>query len=79
MRSKTIFFMAGDSTPIPPAVPSPPDLVTPTGRSEMGCPSHADLVAEVDGNRTRRTGIARPTRFEGGGAHQVPGHLRRAP
>ena len=33
-------------------------------------------VAEVDGNRTRRTGIARPTRFEGGGAHQVPGHLR---
>ena len=34
-------------------------------------------VAEVDGNRTRRTGIARPTRFEGGGAHQVPGHLRR--
>jgi uncharacterized LabA/DUF88 family protein len=35
-------------------------------------------VAEVDGNRTRRTGIARPTRFEGGGAHQVPGHLRLA-
>jgi hypothetical protein len=34
-------------------------------------------VAEVDGNRTRRTGIARPTRFEGGGAHQVLGHLRR--
>lgn len=33
-------------------------------------------AAEVDGNRTRRTGIARPTRFEGGGAHQVPGHLR---
>jgi hypothetical protein len=29
----------------------------------------------VDGNRTRRTGFARPTRFEGGGAHQVPGHL----
>jgi len=34
-------------------------------------------VAEVDGNRTRRTRIARPSRFEGGGAHQVPGHLRR--
>ena len=33
-------------------------------------------LAEVDGNRTRRTGIARPTRFEGGGAHQVPRHLR---
>ena len=29
----------------------------------------------MDGNRTRRTGITRPTRFEGGGAHQVPGHL----
>ena len=28
-------------------------------------------MAEVDGNRTRRTGVARPTRFEGGGAHQV--------
>jgi len=34
-------------------------------------------MAEVDGNRTRRTRIARPNRFEGGGAHQVPGHLRR--
>src|SRR4029079_5031868 len=32
-------------------------------------------LADVDGNRTRRTGIARPNRFEGGGAHQVPGHL----
>ena len=32
-------------------------------------------MAEVDGNRTRRTGITRPTRFEGGGAHQVLGHL----
>jgi len=30
----------------------------------------------VDGNRTRRTGIARPNRFEGGGAHQVLVHLR---
>ena len=35
-------------------------------------------LAEVDGNRTRRTGIARPNRFEGGGAHQVPGHLHRS-
>lgn len=33
-------------------------------------------MAEVDGNRTRRTGVARPTRFEGGGAHQVLGHLQ---
>lgn len=32
-------------------------------------------TAEVDGNRTRRTGIARANRFEGGGAHQVLGHL----
>src|SRR5581483_7197877 len=56
-------------------------------RRPLGAGDHAlDLVhthllqrdlAEVDGNRTRRTGIARPTRFEGGGAHQVPGHLRR--
>jgi hypothetical protein len=35
--------------------------------------------SEVDGNRTRRTGIARPDRFEGGGAHQVPRHLPGAP
>ncbi len=32
----------------------------------------------MDGNRTRRTGIARPTRFEGGGAHQALRHLREA-
>ena len=32
-------------------------------------------VAEVDGNRTRRTGVARPARFEDGGAHQVLRHL----
>ena len=38
--------------------------------------SSGERVAEVDGNRTRRTRIARPNRFEGGGAHQVPGHLR---
>jgi D-2-hydroxyacid dehydrogenase (NADP+) len=36
-------------------------------------------VAEVDGNRTRRTRIARPNRFEGGGAHQAHGHLHIAP
>ena len=33
----------------------------------------------MDGNRTRRRRITTTTRFEGGGAHQVPGHLRRAP
>jgi hypothetical protein len=33
-------------------------------------------VAEVDGNRTRPAGVACRARFEGGGAHQVPGHLR---
>ena len=32
----------------------------------------------MDGNRTRRTRIARSSRFEGGGVHQVPGHLRRS-
>jgi D-2-hydroxyacid dehydrogenase (NADP+) len=36
-------------------------------------------MAEVDGNRTRRTRIARPNRFEGGGAHQAHGHLQIAP
>ena len=41
-------------------------------------PSDQGVLAEVDGNRTRRTGIARPNRFEGGGAHQVPGHLPAA-
>jgi len=34
-------------------------------------------LAEVDGNRTRQTRIARLNRFEGGGAHQALGHLRR--
>ena len=34
------------------------------------------LLAEVDGNRTRQTRVARLGRFEGGGAHQVPRHLR---
>ena len=33
-------------------------------------------MAEVDGNRTRRTGNTRPDRFEGGGTHQACGHLR---
>ena len=43
------------------------------------CTRCAELaeMAEVDGNRTRRAGVARPTRFEGGGAHQVLGHLHR--
>jgi hypothetical protein len=36
-------------------------------------------LAEVDGNRTRLTRIARDNRFEGGGAHQVPGHLQTTP
>ena len=43
--------------------------------SDLGVFRWTDL-AEVDGNRTRRTGIARPARFEGGGAHQALGHLR---
>jgi hypothetical protein len=38
----------------------------------------ANDVAEVDGNRTRRRGIATTTRFEGGGAHQVLVHLHPA-
>ena len=33
----------------------------------------------MDGNRTRLAGIACDNRFEGGGAHQVPGHLRCEP
>lgn len=33
-------------------------------------------MAEVDGNRTRRAGIACTTRFEGGGCHQASRHLR---
>ena len=36
------------------------------------------VMAEVDGNRTRRTRITRPNRFEGGGVHQALGHLRGA-
>jgi hypothetical protein len=33
-------------------------------------------LAEVDGNRTRRRRDTATNRFEGGGAHQVPLHLR---
>lgn len=36
-------------------------------------------MAEVDGNRTRLRWITSHTRFEGGGAHQVLGHLRSLP
>jgi hypothetical protein len=39
-------------------------------RSRLFLATAAEL-AEVDGNRTRRTGITRATRFEGGGRHQV--------
>jgi len=42
---------------------------------DLGVLKWTDL-AEVDGNRTRRTGIARPARFEGGGAHQALEHLQ---
>ena len=49
-----------------------PRLVKSVARHE---PRHEEM-AEVDGNRTRRTGITRPSRFEGGGAHQAPGHLQ---
>ena len=45
------------------------------GPKDPGARRH---VAEVDGNRTRQAGIACLTRFEGGGRHQVAGHLRRA-
>ena len=36
------------------------------------------MLAEVDGNRTRRSGFTRSNRFEGGGVHQALGHLRPA-
>ena len=48
----------------------------PTSPQVTAGADQGSLTSEVDGNRTRRTGIARPNRFEGGGAHQVPGHLR---
>ncbi len=64
MANISSFFMAGD----------------PTARGARRPRARANRpgLAEVDGNRTRRTGIARATRFEGGGAHQVLVHLRRA-
>jgi hypothetical protein len=31
----------------------------------------ATVMAEVDGNRTRRTEVIRPNRVEDGGAHQA--------
>ena len=37
-----------------------------------------NVLAEVDGNRTRRTEVVRPDRVEDGGAHQALGHLRLA-
>ena len=49
------------------------------GRQDTQRAGQTRPIAEVDGNRTRRTGIARPTRFEGGGAHQALGHLRLRP
>ena len=47
-------------------------------RPPRGGAKHSTEVclAEVDGNRTRQTRVARLGRFEGGGAHQVPRHLR---
>jgi HAD superfamily hydrolase (TIGR01490 family) len=69
------------------AAASPPPRRWPLPRSGAGASSWARRVladvptaisrAEVDGNRTRQTGITRLGRFEGGGAHQVLGHLRR--
>jgi hypothetical protein len=51
----------------------------PTSPQFMAGVDQDSIDAEVDGNRTRRTRITRPNRFEGGGAHQVPGHLHTAP
>jgi len=45
-------------------------------RTHPGVARGKRRMAEVDGNRTRRTRITRPNRFEGGGAHQVLVHLR---
>ena len=56
----------------------PPRQALPT-RAGSGASSWLRKVAlaEVDGNRTRQTRFARLSRFEGGGAHQALGHLRR--
>ena len=64
-----------------PTAGSPPPPARAPKRAASGSappsstPRRPEDRAEVDGNRTRRTGIARPTRFEGGGAHQVLRHL----
>ncbi len=72
------FFMGSDSSQV--GRPCPHGASTHRPRSDAGAPGGRPgaPMAEVDGNRTRRTGIARPTRFEGGGRHQVAGHLRPA-
>src|SRR4030088_603483 len=36
------------------------------------CPSHDRLIGGGGRNRTHRTGITRPTRFEDEGGHQTP-------
>ncbi len=64
---------------IPSSGPSPAEMHRTPGSHHPRSGSvgaRVRLTSEVDGNRTRRTGSARPNRFEGGGAHQVPGHLR---
>jgi hypothetical protein len=68
---KGIFFLP------PPGRPSESSLTIRKGtRDAPGYRVTPDVLAEVDGNRTRQTRIARLGRFEGGGAHQVPRHLR---
>ena len=48
-----------------------PSVVNPPLGDVGAAPGTRSAVAEVDGNRTRRTGVARPTRFEGRGCHQA--------
>ena len=48
-------------------------------RASANSRQHWEVMAEVDGNRTRRTGVSCPDRFEGGGTHQACGHLHIAP
>ena len=55
----------------------PPRPLLQPARAGSAASSWLRKVAEVDGNRTRQTRIARLSRFEGGGAHQVLGHLRK--
>ena len=59
----------------PNAAALAPNRVQDVARDVRGALT-CSLLAEVDGNRTRQTRIARLGRFEGGGAHQVPRHLR---